>query len=110
MLEYEVYIVNGILDSVYSNTGESSYAIPIDEKSPKRIAFDSWLEATGVTSEETRDINYATAYLRVYYISLFECNSCICIPPILSHMGFGVTLQKSGIFNYNKTVENCCCD
>lgn len=110
MLDYDVVTVNGILDSVYSNTGGSSYAIPIDVDNAKRIAFDSWLDGTGVTAEQTIDINYATAFLRVYYMSLFECNSCVCIPPILSHMGFGVTLQKSGIFNYTKTEENCCCD
>lgn len=109
MLEYAVVTVNRILNAVYSNMGQSSYVIPIDEDDPKRIAFDSWLNATGIDDEQVKDVNYATAFLRVYFFTLFECNSCICIPPILSEMGFGVTIEKSGIFSYNHNIENYCC-
>lgn len=106
---YDVSIVNAILDTVYTNNlGVSSYSIPISEEDPQRIAFNNWLDALGYTDDNVMDVNYATATLRIYYISLFDCsNSCLCIPPLLIQMGFGKSVNKNTIFNYN-TSNNCC--
>ena len=111
MLNYEVEVVNSILNSVYtSSRGSSSYNLPLSETDPDRIAFDSWLEVTGIEDGDVSSVNWATACLRMHYISLFSCNSCECIPPIMLYMGFGVTTEEKAIFNTNSnTIIDYCC-
>lgn len=111
MLNYEVGIVNSILNLVHtSSRGSSSYNLPLEETAPDRIAFDSWLNATGIENGDVENVDWATACSRMHYISLFSCNSCECIPPMMLYMGFGVTTEEKAIFNTNSnTTINCCC-
>jgi len=111
MLNYEVEIVNSILNSVYTSSGgSSSYNLPLSETDPDRIAFDSWVNVTGIEDGDVSSVNWATACLRMHYISLFSCNSCECIPPIMLYMGFGVTKEEQTIFNTNSNpIVDCCC-
>lgn len=106
---YDVATVNTILDMVYTaGTMPSAYSIPTSKDDPMRIAFDSWLDGMGFTDKDVYDVNYATASLRIYYLSLFDCNNgCLCIPPMLLNMGFGTNVSKNQVFNYE--VYSTCC-
>lgn len=112
MLNYEVEIVNSILKLVFTNQSiATSYAIPNDENDIDRVTFDNWLESLGLEDEDVENVNWATAFLRLKYLMLFQCDSCICIPPMMLYMGFGVTKEEKVIFNTQKpsTIMCDCC-
>lgn len=107
---YEVIMVNSILDNVFkNNSGVSSYDIPIEKEDPQRVMFDQWLDGYGLTTENVRDVNYATAYFRIMFLKEFGCvdSSCICIPEVVMELGFGITTYKKEIFNSTSRKSSC---
>jgi len=107
---YEVIMVNAILDTVFkNNSGVSSYDIPLEKEDPQRVMFDQWLDGYRLTTDNVRDVNYATAYFRIMFLKEFECidSSCICIPDILMEMGFGIEVHKTDIFNTTRQKTSC---
>jgi len=113
MLLYDVNNVNSILNMVYSNMNigsSTSYDVPIDEEAIDRKTFDAWLASTGVSNSDVENVDWATACFRIEYLRLFSCNSCICVPPMMLYMGFGVIKQEKAIFNTQGTSNiGCCC-
>lgn len=107
---YEVIMVNTILDTIFkNNSGVSSYDLPVDKEDPQRVAFDRWLDGYGLTTENVRDVNYATAYFRIFFLQEFGCieSSCMCTPDILFEMGFGIEVHKTEIFNTTGKSNSC---
>lgn len=118
---YDVGIVNSILDNVFkNNSGVSSYDLPLDPEDPQRKAFNAWLDGYGIKSESVRDVNYATAYFRIFFLQEFGCidSSCMCVPDILTELGFGIEVNKFQVFNHkgkgtcyvqrtDSTVDEC---
>jgi hypothetical protein len=105
--KYNVSTVNEILNTVYTNNSSTTvYALPLEPED--RTAFDIWLDT--FPDKGIINYDYATATLRIYYLSLLDCNNeCLCIPPLLSELGFGVKIDKTETFNYKNKNRVVCC-